>query len=102
MLVVHCIILTKSTTIYLVQELPGDKATQWDDFVSNALAEVNRKNEITPLPVRHVQYPPLGSSRCRNILSGAVICNCRLNLVLGMGRMQILSACEVIFSVWKC
>ncbi|KAK8732706.1 hypothetical protein OTU49_006887 [Cherax quadricarinatus] len=34
----------------LIQDLPGDKATQWDDFVSNALAEVNRKNEITPLP----------------------------------------------------
>ncbi|XP_047486752.1 serine/threonine-protein phosphatase 6 regulatory subunit 3-like isoform X4 [Penaeus chinensis] len=34
----------------LIQGLPGDKATQWDDFVSNALAELNRKNEITPLP----------------------------------------------------
>ncbi|XP_068220677.1 serine/threonine-protein phosphatase 6 regulatory subunit 3 isoform X8 [Palaemon carinicauda] len=35
----------------LIQDLPGGKATQWDDFVSNTLAEVNRKNEITPLPV---------------------------------------------------
>lgn len=34
----------------LIQDLPADKATQWDDFVSNALAEVNRINEITPLP----------------------------------------------------
>ncbi|XP_068220678.1 serine/threonine-protein phosphatase 6 regulatory subunit 3 isoform X9 [Palaemon carinicauda] len=34
----------------LIQDLPGGKATQWDDFVSNTLAEVNRKNEITPLP----------------------------------------------------
>ncbi|XP_063599727.1 serine/threonine-protein phosphatase 6 regulatory subunit 3-like isoform X7 [Penaeus indicus] len=34
----------------LIQGLPGDKATQWDDFVSNALAELNRKNKITPLP----------------------------------------------------
>ncbi|XP_063603575.1 serine/threonine-protein phosphatase 6 regulatory subunit 3-like [Penaeus indicus] len=34
----------------LIQGLPGDKATQWDDFVSNVLAELNRKNEITPLP----------------------------------------------------
>lgn len=42
-------------TTYL-QDLPGDKATQWDDFVSNALAEVNRKNEITPLPVRYCHY----------------------------------------------
>ncbi|XP_047486750.1 serine/threonine-protein phosphatase 6 regulatory subunit 3-like isoform X2 [Penaeus chinensis] len=38
----------------LIQGLPGDKATQWDDFVSNALAELNRKNEITPLPWIHM------------------------------------------------
>lgn len=38
----------------LIQELPGDKATQWDEFVSNSLAEVNRKNEITPLPWPHM------------------------------------------------
>ncbi|XP_050723793.1 serine/threonine-protein phosphatase 6 regulatory subunit 3-like isoform X7 [Eriocheir sinensis] len=40
----------------LIQDLPGDKATQWDDFVSNALAEVNRKNEITPLPVQGIHH----------------------------------------------
>ncbi|XP_069953261.1 serine/threonine-protein phosphatase 6 regulatory subunit 3 isoform X3 [Cherax quadricarinatus] len=40
----------------LIQDLPGDKATQWDDFVSNALAEVNRKNEITPLPVQGMHH----------------------------------------------
>ncbi|XP_042877623.1 serine/threonine-protein phosphatase 6 regulatory subunit 3-A-like isoform X7 [Penaeus japonicus] len=34
----------------LIQGLSGDKATQWDDFVSNTLAELNRKNKITPLP----------------------------------------------------
>ncbi|KAG0702684.1 Serine/threonine-protein phosphatase 6 regulatory subunit 3 [Chionoecetes opilio] len=34
----------------LIQDLPGDKASQWDEFVSNTLAEVNRSNEITPLP----------------------------------------------------
>lgn len=39
----------------LIQDLPGDKASQWDDFVSNTLAEVNRKNEITPLPCTYVQ-----------------------------------------------
>ncbi|XP_076040468.1 phosphatase 6 regulatory subunit 1-like protein fmt isoform X3 [Oratosquilla oratoria] len=34
----------------LIQGLPGDFSSQWDDFVSNSLAEVNRKNEITPVP----------------------------------------------------
>lgn len=47
------LLYTKCFTISLLQDLPGDKATQWDDFVSNALAEVNRKNEITPLPVSY-------------------------------------------------
>ncbi|XP_069970888.1 serine/threonine-protein phosphatase 6 regulatory subunit 3 isoform X16 [Penaeus vannamei] len=40
----------------LIQGLPGDKATQWDDFVSNALAELNRKNKITPLPVHGMHH----------------------------------------------
>ncbi|XP_045614542.1 serine/threonine-protein phosphatase 6 regulatory subunit 3 isoform X2 [Procambarus clarkii] len=40
----------------LIQDLPADKATQWDDFVSNALAEVNRINEITPLPVQGMHH----------------------------------------------
>ncbi|XP_042877624.1 serine/threonine-protein phosphatase 6 regulatory subunit 3-B-like isoform X8 [Penaeus japonicus] len=41
----------------LIQGLSGDKATQWDDFVSNTLAELNRKNKITPLPVHGLHRP---------------------------------------------
>ncbi|XP_068220679.1 serine/threonine-protein phosphatase 6 regulatory subunit 3 isoform X10 [Palaemon carinicauda] len=60
----------------LIQDLPGGKATQWDDFVSNTLAEVNRKNEITPLPCSWVfgmmdeKQLQFSSSGCISIKQG--------------------------------
>lgn len=86
--------MLKCVMYYSAQDLPGDKATQWDDFVSNALAEVNRKNEITPLPVRYYHDLYWWYIRIKVVLILAIIlCRCRLNLVFGMVRVEVMSVC---------
>ncbi|CAL4070249.1 unnamed protein product, partial [Meganyctiphanes norvegica] len=42
----------------LIQDLPGETATQWDDFISNSLAEINRNNEVQQLPVLGMRHHP--------------------------------------------